>query len=166
VAEAMRLPAGNAAQSKGNSMKVLTALTARIVAAYVSNHTVAEADMPELIRNIHDTLARLSGNGENAPAEGRRAKPAVPIGASVTPTHIICLEDGKKFKSLKRHLRAQYGLSPAQYRDKWGLPADYPMVAPRYSKTRSRLAKEFGLGRSGRKPAMSSVPETHSMPER
>jgi predicted transcriptional regulator len=149
--------------SKETSMKVLTALTARIVAAYVSNHTIGEADMPELIRTIHESLARLSGGGENTPAEGRKMKPAVPIGASVTATYIICLEDGKRFKSLKRHLRAQYGLSPAQYREKWGLAADYPMVAPNYSRKRARLAKEFGLGRKGRKPAMSSVPETRDM---
>ena len=120
-------------------------LTATIVSAYVSNNSVPSADLPTLIGQVHSALTRVwSGSGE-VPAEP--PKPAVSLKKSITPDHIVCLEDGKKFKSLKRHLRTQYNVTPEQYREKWGLPADYPMVAPKYAKARSRLAKKIGLGR-------------------
>ena len=126
-------------------------LTASIVSAYVSNNTVAAADIPALINQVHSALARVSGNSSDAPAEP--LKPAVSVKKSITPEFILCLEDGKKFKSLKRHLRSQYSMSPEQYREKWGLPPDYPMVAPNYAAARSRLAKQMGLGQQRRRRA-------------
>jgi len=120
-------------------------LTAEIVSAYVSNNTVAAGDIPGLINQVHAALSRVSGGSSEAPAEP--LKPAVSVKKSIAPDYIVCLEDGKKFKSLKRHLRTHYNLSPEEYREKWGLPADYPMVAPNYSATRSKLAKDNGLGR-------------------
>jgi predicted transcriptional regulator len=120
-------------------------LTADIVSAYVSNNAVAPSDISALINQVHSALLRVSG----APVEstaGEPLKPAVPEKRSIHPDHIVCLEDGKKFKSLKRHLRSQYGMTPEQYREKWNLPADYPMVAPNYAAARSRLAKQMGLG--------------------
>ncbi|HTN96645.1 MAG TPA: MucR family transcriptional regulator [Nordella sp.] len=132
-------------QEKGN----LVELTADIVAAYVGNNSVAQADLPKLIANIYQSLATAShGAAEPKPAEAAELKPAVPVRKSITPDYIICLEDGKKFKSLKRHLRTHYDLSPEQYREKWGLPADYPMVAPSYAEARSSLAKKIGLGQN------------------
>ncbi len=122
----------------------LVALTANIVSAYVSKNTVAPGDIASLISEVHAALARLSGPAQAPPAE--TVKPAVSPRKSIHDEYLICLEDGQKFKSLKRHLRAQYNLSPEQYREKWGLPADYPMVAPNYAKARSRLAKQMGLG--------------------
>jgi predicted transcriptional regulator len=119
-------------------------LTASIVSAYVSNNTVAAADIPALINQVHAALQRVSSGQGEAPAEP--LKPAVAIKKSVTPEYIVCLEDGKKFKSLKRHLRSQYNMTPEQYREKWGLPPDYPMVAPNYAAARSQLAKQMGLG--------------------
>jgi predicted transcriptional regulator len=127
-------------------------LTASIVSAYVSNNTVPSAELPSLIDQVHSALARVSsGQNEN---HGEGLRPAVPIKKSVTSDFIVCLEDGKKFKSLKRHLRTQYNLTPEQYREKWGLGGDYPMVAPNYAAARSRLAKQMGLGqqRPRRKP--------------
>jgi predicted transcriptional regulator len=124
-------------------------LAADIVAAYVSNNPVAAADLPALIGEIHAALGRVANGGGTTPAEA--PKPAVPVKKSVTPDHIVCLEDGKKFKSLKRHLRTRYGLTPEQYREKWGLGADYPMVAPSYALARSQLAKQLGLGQQRRK---------------
>ena len=125
------------------------ALTASIVSAYVSNNTVSSAELPALIGQVHSALARVSaGQGELA---GEPPKPAVSLKRSVTPDHIVCLEDGKKFKSLKRHLRTQYNMTPEQYREKWGLPADYPMVAPNYAAARSNLAKQMGLGQQRRR---------------
>jgi predicted transcriptional regulator len=118
-------------------------LAASIVSAYVSNNTVAASEIPNLISEVYAALTRVA-RGPDARREPQ--KPAVPPKHSVTPEHIVCLEDGKKFKSLRRHLRSQYGLSPEQYREKWGLPADYPMVAPNYAATRSALAKKMGLG--------------------
>jgi predicted transcriptional regulator len=118
-------------------------LAASIVSAYVSNNTVAASEIPNLISEVYAALTRVA-RGPDARREPQ--KPAVPPKRSVTPEHIVCLEDGKKFKSLRRHLRSQYGLSPEQYREKWGLPADYPMVAPNYAATRSALAKKMGLG--------------------
>ncbi len=126
-------------------------LTAEIVAAYVSNNSVAPTDLPGLIGNVHASLLRLAG-GSAAPVVAEALKPAVAIKKSVSDDHIICLEDGKKFKSLKRHLRTQYNMSPEDYREKWGLSADYPMVAPNYAHARSRLAKEMGLGQQRRRP--------------
>jgi predicted transcriptional regulator len=118
-----------------------------IVSAYVRNNTLDTSELPDLIRNVHAALMDLS-RGVETPAEP--PTPAVPVKRSIFKDYIICLEDGLKFKSLKRHLRSKYGLSPEEYRQKWGLPADYPMVAPGYSEKRSKLAKKMGLGRSGR----------------
>jgi predicted transcriptional regulator len=123
-------------------------LTANIVSAYVSNNTVASADIPGLIGQVYSALLRIS-SGQGGTAEP--LKPPVPIRRSITAEYIVCLEDGKKFKSLKRHLRSQYNMSPERYREKWGLPADYPMVAPNYAATRSRLAKQMGLGQQRRR---------------
>ncbi len=122
----------------------LIELTADIVSAYVSNNTVSASDVPSLIGEVFSALSRVGTGVVVAPSEP--AKPAVNPKKSITPDYLICLEDGKKFKSLKRHLRTMYNLSPEQYREKWGLPADYPMVAPNYAEARSRLAKEMGLG--------------------
>jgi predicted transcriptional regulator len=120
-------------------------LTADIVSAYVANNSISSSDIPALIGDIHSALVKISSGQEiQAPAEP--AKPAVPVKKSITNDYIICLEDGKKFKSLKRHLRTAYNMSPEQYREKWGLPADYPMVAPNYAEARSQLAKQMGLG--------------------
>lgn len=124
-------------------------LAADIVSAYVSNNSVAAADLPTLINDVHAALQRISqGEAEPAPEP---LKPAVPVKKSVMPDFIVCLEDGKKFKSLKRHLRTQYNMTPEQYREKWGLPADYPMVAPNYAAARSELAKQMGLGQQRRR---------------
>ncbi|MDI4663922.1 MucR family transcriptional regulator [Xanthobacter autotrophicus] len=125
-------------------------LATDIVSAYVSNNTVAPADLPALINDVYATLQRLNG-GEAEAAAVEAAKPAVPVKKSVHPDFIICLEDGKKFKSLKRHLRTRYDMTPEQYREKWGLPADYPMVAPNYAAARSELAKQMGLGQQRRR---------------
>ena len=119
-------------------------LTAEIVSAYVSNNPVPAADMPALINQVHSALTRVSGG--QADVQPEPLKPAISVKKSITPDHIVCLEDGKKFKSLKRHLRTQYNMTPEQYRDKWGLPPDYPMVAPNYAAARSQLAKKMGLG--------------------
>lgn len=124
-------------------------LTADIVSAYVSNNSVAASEIPLLINQVHAALVRVSGG--QAEASPELLKPAVPVKKSITPEYIVCLEDGKKFKSLKRHLRTQYSMTPEQYRDKWGLPADYPMVAPNYAAARSELAKQMGLGQQRRR---------------
>jgi predicted transcriptional regulator len=124
-------------------------LTAEIVSAYVSNNTVASADIPALINQVHSALLRVS-SGE-AEVSSEPLKPAVPVKRSINADYIVCLEDGKKFKSLKRHLRTQYGMTPEQYREKWGLAADYPMVAPNYAAARSQLAKQMGLGQQRRR---------------
>ena len=124
-------------------------LTAEIVSAYVGNNTVASADIPALINQVHTALLRVMSGEAQSPSEP--LKPAVPIKKSITPDFIVCLEDGKKFKSLKRHLRTQYNMTPEQYRDKWSLPADYPMVAPNYAAARSQLAKQMGLGQQRRR---------------
>jgi predicted transcriptional regulator len=124
-------------------------LTAEIVSAYVSNNPVASADLPALINQIHGALLRVSNSDAQTPSEP--LKPAVPVKRSINPDFIVCLDDGKKFKSLKRHLRTQYGMTPEQYRDKWSLPADYPMVAPNYAAARSQLAKQMGLGQQRRR---------------
>ena len=125
-------------------------LTANIVSAYVSNNTVSSAEIPALISQVYSALMRVStGAAVAGPAEP--LKPAVPIKRSITPEYLVCLEDGKKFKSLKRHLGTQYQMTPDQYRAKWNLPADYPMVAPDYAAARSRLAKQMGLGQQRRR---------------
>lgn len=126
-------------------------LAADIVSAYVSNNSVPAGDLPALINDVYNALLRVGSVVAVAPAEP--PKPAVAPRKSVTSDFIVCLEDGKKFKSLKRHLRTQYGLSPEEYREKWGLPADYPMVAPNYAKARSNLAKQMGLGQQRRRRA-------------
>ncbi len=115
-----------------------------IVAAYVANNTVPAGQVPEVINTVYNSLTTLDGGGEAAAAP---AKPAISVRRSVTPEYIVCLEDGKKLKMLKRHLRAAYDMSPEEYRVKWGLPADYPMVAPNYAAQRSAFAKKIGLGR-------------------
>ena len=125
-------------------------LTADIVSAYLSNNPTPAAEIPGLISQIHAALVRVSsGRAEVAPLEP--AKPAVSVKKSIAPDYLVCLEDGKRFKSLKRHLRTQYNMTPEQYREKWGLPADYPMVAPNYAVARSQLAKKMGLGQQQRK---------------
>lgn len=118
-------------------------LTASIVSAYLGNNTLDVNSIPELITLIYQALKQIE---HGCPPQTTQAQPAVPIKKSVTSDYLICLEDGRMFKSLKRHLKAKYGLSPEQYRKKWGLPADYPMVAPNYAKARSNLAKAIGLG--------------------
>ncbi len=123
----------------------LTGLTVDIVSAYVTNNVITAENLPEFIGSVRAALNKATIQGFEAPKE--ELKPAVPVKKSVTPEHIICLEDGKKFKSLKRHLQSHYGLSPEEYREKWGLARDYPMVAPAYAAARSHLAKTMGLGR-------------------
>lgn len=125
----------------------LTALTAQIVAAHVGNNTVSPADIPGLIATVYQGLSRLGQNN----VTDNRPEPAVSPKKSVFPDYIICLEDGKKLKMLKRHLKTSYNLTPEQYRERWNLPADYPMVAPNYAKQRSKLAKQIGLGTSSRR---------------
>jgi predicted transcriptional regulator len=125
----------------------LLRIAGEIVAAYVSKTSVPVGELPDIIRSVHATLGGLSGvAGADAAATGQ--KPAVPINKSITPDHLICLEDGKKLKMLKRYLRTRYRLSPEQYRAKWRLPPDYPMVASNYAARRSEFAKKFGLGRA------------------
>jgi predicted transcriptional regulator len=124
-------------------------LTANIVSAYVSNNPTPASELPALINQIHAALLKVSTGRAELPLEP--AKPAVPVKKSMTADYLICLEDGKRFKSLKRHLRTQYSLTPEQYREKWNLPADYPMVAPNYAVARSQLAKKMGLGQQRRR---------------
>ena len=126
-------------------------LAADIVSAYVSNNPVPPAELAQLIGRIHGALVQIASGQSEAKAAATPQQPAVPVKKSVTADHIICLEDGRTFKSLKRHLRAKYDLSPEQYRAKWGLPPDYPMVAPNYANARSQLAKKMGLGQQARK---------------
>lgn len=133
----------------------LLEMTADIVSAYVSNNTIAAETLPSLIANIHSALSQVSGGAVEPEPEPK--EPAVPVRKSITPDYLICLEDGRKFKSLKRHLRTKYNMSPEEYRAKWGLAKDYPMVAPNYAKARSDLAKQMGLGQGGRKPARAAT---------
>ena len=132
----------------------LLEMTADIVSAYVGNNTVAAETIPTLIASIHAALAGTSLPPVEPEPEPK--EPAVPIRKSVNQDFLICLEDGRKFKSLKRHLRTKYDMSPEEYRAKWNLPKDYPMVAPNYAKARSELAKQMGLGQGGRKPARAT----------
>lgn len=121
----------------------LLALTADIVASHFANNSVAPGDVPSVIESVYETLAKL---GRPAPEPVAKQDPAVPVRSSIKPDYIICLEDGKKLKMLKRHLMTRYGMTPDDYRAKWGLPADYPMVAPNYAEQRRTLAKSIGLG--------------------
>ena len=139
-------------EDKSVGMSEILALTAEIVAAHVGNNAVASADVGTLIQSVFDMLRGL---GSDEPAIAVELTPAVPIKRSVTDDYIVCLEDGKKLKMLKRHLMTSYGMTPEQYRAKWALPLDYPMVAPSYSRTRQELARKIGLGR---KPAPAPVP--------
>ena len=127
----------------------LLRMTAEVVASYVRQNAVAADRLPELINAVHDSLKNVNGQ-TSAPIPEQPAKPAVAIRKSVNPDFLICLEDGKKLKMLKRHLRTTYNMSPDEYRTKWGLPPDYPMVAPNYAAQRSDFAKRIGLGRSAR----------------
>ncbi len=138
-------------QGQMEDKSAIIEMTTDIVSAYVGNNTVAASDIPGLIQNVHKALSEVATGTvtvEVAPKE-----PAVPVRRSITPDYLICLEDGRKFKSLKRHLRTKYNMSPEEYRAKWGLPKDYPMVAPNYAKARSDLAKQMGLGQGGRQAA-------------
>lgn len=132
----------------------LLSLTAKIVSAHVSNNPVDGASLASLIQLVHKTLANIGE--EEIPVE--KLVPAVPVKKSVFPDHIVCLEDGKKLKMLKRHLATSYNMSPEQYRERWNLPADYPMVAPEYAAKRSQLAKSIGLGRKPSMPVEIEMP--------
>jgi predicted transcriptional regulator len=125
-------------------------LAAEIVAAFVSNNPLPKSELPALIHAVHSAVERLAAGPESTPPQVEAKTPAVPIRRSITPDFLICLDDGKRFKSLRRHL-AGLGMTPAQYREKWNLPPDYPMVAPNYAAQRSELAKKIGLGQSRRK---------------
>lgn len=142
-------------------------LATDIVAAYVSNNSVTADKLPALLQEVHDAVSALARGGT---ASAGSQEPAVAVKKSVTPDYIICLEDGKRLKMLKRYLRTQYNLSPEDYRRKWGLPADYPMVAPNYSKRRSQFAKDIGLGTSrtgsGRKPASAKSAKRRGRPRK
>lgn len=129
-------------------------MTADIVSAYVGHNTVAPEELSGLINRVFSALSDAASGVTGSPR--LKDEPAVPVRRSITPDYLICLEDGKKFKSLKRHLRSHYNLSPEEYREKWGLPRDYPMVAPNYAQARSRLAKKMGLGQTGRKSRRSA----------
>ena len=132
----------------GDQTKDLLTLTTEIVAAHVSNNTVGVGDLPNLITQVYGSLANI-GAGPSVPAA--RPNPAISVKKSIQPDYIVCLEDGKRLKMLKRHLKTAYDMTPEQYRDRWGLPPDYPMVAPNYARQRSRLAKEIGLGTRARR---------------
>ena len=129
-------------ENPSDDSKELIAWTADIVASHVQNNSVAISDLPQLIKTVHESLSGLSGE-----STAEKPQPAVSVRRSVTPDYIVCLEDGRKLKMLKRHLATAYGMTPEDYREKWGLPADYPMVAPNYAKQRSSLAKKIGLGK-------------------
>ena len=129
-------------ENTSDDSKELIAWTADIVASHVQNNSVAISDLPQLIKTVHESLSGLSGE-----STAEKPQPAVSVRRSVTPDYIVCLEDGRKLKMLKRHLATAYGMTPEDYREKWGLPADYPMVAPNYAKQRSSLAKKIGLGK-------------------
>ena len=133
----------------------LLEMTADIVSAYVGNNNVQVTEVPGLISSIHAALSQISTGVVEVEPEVK--EPAVSVRKSITPDYLICLEDGRKFKSLKRHLRTKYNMSPEEYRAKWGLAKDYPMVAPNYAKARSDLAKQMGLGQGGRKPARAAA---------
>ena len=148
-------------EASGTSTGNLTELATEIVSAFVANNKVAVGDLSKLIGDVHAALQQTTTGTQKA--EEKPLEPAVSIRRSVQPDHIVCLEDGKKFKSLKRHLMTDHGLTPQEYRQKWGLPRDYPMVAPTYAAARSELAKQMGLGQSRRKAA---EPEPAPQPKR
>ena len=148
-------------EASGTSTGNLTELATEIVSAFVANNKVAVGDLSKLIGDVHAALQQTTTGAQKA--EEKPLEPAVSIRRSVQPDHIVCLEDGKKFKSLKRHLMTDHGLTPQDYRQKWGLPRDYPMVAPNYAAARSELAKQMGLGQSRRKAA---EPEPAPQPKR
>jgi len=136
----------NMSDGHGNRPDELLKFASDIVAAYVSNNPIAVSEIPAMIKSVHATLGGLAGGTfSEAPTA---LKPAIPVKKSITPEYIICLEDGKKLKMLKRYLRSRYDLTPEEYRSKWGLPADYPMVAPNYAAQRSEFAKKIGLGKT------------------
>ena len=133
-------------EQESRPVSFLVEMTSNIDSAYVAHNPVPVGDLPKLIEKVHATLAEIgSGDGVEQKPD---LKPAVPVRRSITDDHLVCLEDGKKFKSLKRHLRTRYDMSPEEYREKWNLPADYPMVAPNYAKQRSDLARKMGLGQA------------------
>ena len=140
--------------AENSSTQAILGLTAQIVSAHVSNNAVSRDALGELITQVYNTL--ISAGAE--PAEPEKLQPAVPIKKSVFPEYIVCLEDGKKLKMLKRHLQTSYNMTPEQYRDKWSLPHDYPMVAPKYAEHRSELAKKIGLGRKPAPPIAEPAP--------
>ncbi len=140
----------------------LLRLSADIVASFVAHNNAPATSLPDIIRMVHQALASLGEPAAPAAIPAERAKPAVPISKSVQNDYIVCLEDGKKLKMLKRYLRAQYDLSPEEYRRKWGLPPDYPMVAPAYAVRRSEFAKQIGLGRGVRRQSGSATPDKTS----
>jgi predicted transcriptional regulator len=142
-------PIWERAMSDSTSGANFIELTATIVAAYVSHNSVSAGDLAGLIHQVHAALTRVTTGHSEVPSEP--LKPAVSVKRSITPDYIVCLEDGKKFKSLKRHLRTQYNMTPEAYREKWDLPPDYPMVAPNYAAARSQLAKQMGLGQQRRR---------------
>ncbi len=131
-----------------DNQESLLALTTDIIAAYVSNNSVSVSDVPSLIQNVHAALAKLGAPADVVPEEP--LKPAITIRASIKPDHLVCLEDGAKMKMMKGYLRRKFGLTPDEYRAKWGLPKDYPMVAPEYAARRSEIALQTGLGNTGR----------------
>ena len=143
----------------------LLVLTTDLVASYVSGNAVAAEAVPDLIRQVHAALKAVSGGDPPAIAAGREVSPAVPIRKSVFADHIICLEDGQKLQALKRHLRISHGLTPEEYRQRWGLPSTYPMVTPNYTARRAVLAKEIGLGRRDRRREETPPPPVHRIPE-
>ena len=135
----------NDKQSKNEPTRCLLSMASEIVSAYVSNNVVPAANIPDLIQTVYKSLSEMEQTAGDSPRD--TLKPAVPVRRSLDPEYIICLEDGKKLKMLKRHLRTTYNMTPDQYRSKWGLPADYPMVAPNYAAQRSEFARKIGLGR-------------------
>jgi predicted transcriptional regulator len=139
-----------APDNQASKTEEILRLTGQIVAAYVNKNPIPAADLPSIIKSVHGTLGGLSAGGTGETASGQ--KPVVPVKRSITADYIICLEDGKKLKMLKRYLRSNFGMTPEEYRAKWNLPADYPMVAPNYAKQRSDFAKKIGLGRTATSP--------------
>src|SRR5271165_5165530 len=146
----MRLPSRNHRRIRSMATPDSVELAAEVVAAFISNNPLPRGELPALIQAVHSAVERLGKGPESAPPQVEMKSPAVPIRKSVTPDYLICLEDGKQFKSLRRHLAA-LGLTPEQYREKWSLPTNYPMVAPNYAAQRSALAKSIGFGQTRRK---------------
>ena len=152
------------AQDRENvAREQLLKLTAKVAASFFGNNTVPAAQISDIIKSVHGSLALLGAQPEAS--QGPPQKPAVPVRRSVTPAYVICLEDGKKMKMMKRHLRTDHGLTPAEYRAKWGLPADYPMVAPSYATMRSNFAKKIGLGRKPNETVPKRGPQKKSAPK-